>query len=76
MDDVNVMHWNINHLTCKLSEVELCIAAFPGIVHVVAIAESWLTLENCSDFTLHGYRDIHNVRKNSEVFHYSYNYCK
>lgn len=47
-------------------QVELCIAAIPEILHVVVIAESWLTLDNCYVFTLPGYLDIHNVRKNSE----------
>lgn len=33
--DMNFMHWNIKHLTYKLNQVELRIASFPGVLHLV-----------------------------------------
>lgn len=65
-DDVHFMHWNINHLTNKLSEVELRIASYPGIIHVVAISESWLTPNNCSTYQIRNYQAFHNVRQGKE----------
>lgn len=66
VDDLNIMHCNINHLTDKLYEVELYVASFPGILHVIAISETWLTVENCSTYKLLGYQDMHNFRTDSE----------
>lgn len=40
VDDLNIMHWNINHLTNKLHLVEQYVVAFIGILHVIAISET------------------------------------
>lgn len=65
-DDLNTIHWNINHLTNKLHQVLLLIVSFPGILHIIAISETWLDVENSSTFNLHGYHAIHNFRRHSE----------
>lgn len=64
--DLNLMHWNINHLTNKLNEVEMRIASFPGILHLIAISETWLTIYNYCTYRLKGYREIHSVRVNRD----------
>lgn len=46
VDDINFMHWNINHLTNKLCELELHVASYPGLLHLIAISETWLTKDN------------------------------
>lgn len=63
-DDFNAMHWNINHLTNKLHHVNFCIASYPGTLHVIAIAESWLTPHNCSTYNIPNYSAFHLVRNN------------
>lgn len=65
-NDLNCMRWNINHLTNKLRLVEQYIAIFPGILHVIIISESWLTLENKTSFRLQNYYEIHSVRPDSQ----------
>lgn len=45
-DDINLMHWNINHLTSKLDDVELYVASYPVLLHVVVISETWLNSYN------------------------------
>lgn len=62
-DDFNTMHWNVNRLTSKLHQVELCIASFPGTLHLIAISETWLTTENSLAYQIAGYHAIHNVRE-------------
>lgn len=61
-DDINLMHWNINHLTSKLDDVELYVASYPGLLHVVVISETWLNSYNYSTYQLRGYTAYHNVR--------------
>lgn len=63
-DDLNFMHWNINHLTNKLHLVEQYIASYPGILHVIVISETWLTPSNVSTYNLNGYHAVHSVRLN------------
>lgn len=65
-DDLNTMHWNINRMTNKLYEVELCIASYPGTLHIIVISETWLTTDNFKTYQIKGYYAIHNFRKNSE----------
>lgn len=60
--DVDLMHWNINHLTNKLNDVELYVSSFPGLLHVVAISETWLSHDNYDTYNLPGYTAIHNIR--------------
>src|ERR1700744_603006 len=62
--DLNCMLWNINHLTNKLHLVEQYVASYPGILHVIAIPESWLTNSNLSTYNLNGYHSTHSVRQN------------
>lgn len=62
VDEINLMHWNVNHLTNKLEDVELYVASFPGILHIIAISETWLTMYNYLVFQLLGYTAFHNVR--------------
>lgn len=64
--DFNAMHWNINHLTNKLHHVELYAASFPGILHFIAITESWLKEYNCSTYNLTNYTSYHLVRHNCD----------
>lgn len=45
--------------------VEQCVAVFPGILHIIAIAESWLTPLNHSTFRLKDYCETHQVRSDS-----------
>lgn len=76
--DLNLLHWNINHLTNKLHEVDLSIASYPSILHVIAISETWLTTSNSYIFRLNGYREIHSVRVDKEgggltIFAHEYN---
>lgn len=61
--DMNLMHWNINHLTNKLNQVEVYVAIFPSMLDVVAKSETWLTPLNFLTFKLHGYRETHSVRQ-------------
>lgn len=61
-DDLNFMHWNVNHLTNKLQDVELHVASFPGLLHVVAISETWLNVNNFQVYQLRNYTSIHNIR--------------
>lgn len=56
------MHWNVNHLTYKLEDVELYVSSYPGLLHVVIITETWLTPENFGTYKLPGYTAFHNVR--------------
>lgn len=60
--DFNVMHWNINHLTNKLDDLELVVASYPGLLHAVAISETCLRPENSPMFQLPNYTAFHNVR--------------
>lgn len=62
--DINYMAWNINHLTNKLHLVEQYIAIYPGIIHVIAISETWLADINKSTYNLRDYVATHNVRQN------------
>ena len=64
--DINIMHWNINHLTNKMNEVEVCRTSYPGTLHIIAITETWLTIDNRHAFKLLNYTEFHNVRANSE----------
>lgn len=64
--DLNFMAWNINHLTHKLHLVEQYVAVFPGILHIIAISETWLTETNKTTYNLRGYLAIHNVRNNGK----------
>lgn len=64
--DVNYMHWNINHLTNKMHHVEQYIAIYPGILHIIAISETWLTSLNMATFRLQNYQEIHSVRHQSD----------
>lgn len=61
-DDINVMHWNVNHLTNKLEDVTLYVSSYPGRLHIVIISETWLRDDNHSFFQLPGYTAFHNVR--------------
>lgn len=65
-DDLNLMHWNINHLTYKLHHVEQYVACYPGVLHVIAISETWLTPNNKLTFRLRDYQEIHSVRIDRE----------
>lgn len=62
LGDINLMHWNINHMTNKFDEVELQVASYPGLLHIIAISETWLNKYNYSTYQLPGYMAIHNVR--------------
>lgn len=62
--DMNFLHGNINHLTNKLNLVDYA-ASYPGILHVMAISETWLTPLNKSIFRLNSYRETHSVKQNS-----------
>jgi len=61
-DDINYMHWNVNHLTNKLEDVEIYVASYPGLLHIVTISETWLTPDNYKTYQLPSYTAFHNVR--------------
>lgn len=63
--DLNYMHWNINRLTNKLHLVEQYVAIYPGILHIIVISETWLTILNSSTYNLNGYYAIHSVRQSN-----------
>lgn len=65
-NDLNFMHWNIDRMTNKLHLVELCIASFLGILHIIVISETWLTSENFSTYQIAGYYSFHNFRQWNE----------
>lgn len=65
-DDLSYMHWNIRSLTNKLHIVELYIASFPGVLHIIVISETWLTPENSFTYQIDGYYAIHNVRQSAD----------
>lgn len=60
--DLNLMHWNINYFKNKLHHV----ASYPGILHIIAISETWLTPLNFPTFRLRDYHETHSVRQNSK----------
>lgn len=63
--DLNIAHWNINRLFNKIHEVEAYIDTFPGVLHVIIIAETWLTSLTAPRANLNGYRSVHNFRESS-----------
>lgn len=63
---LNIMHWNINRLPNKISEVEAYIDSFDGILHVVIISETWLSQLTLQTVNLMGYEHVHNYRDGKE----------
>lgn len=65
-DELNTMYWNIRSLNKKMSEVELCISSYPGMLHIIAISEIWLNENNYAIFAYLGYYAIHCTRINTK----------
>lgn len=61
--DLNIAHWNVNRLLNKLDERESYIDCYPGILHILIIAETWLIPITAPLANLNGYRAEHNIRE-------------
>lgn len=60
---LNIIYINGRSIRNKLTEIELLLNNFNGVVHILVVTETWLKINDVDFFNLANYKAYHNTRE-------------